>query len=48
MKPNPGRPLWQHVLFLLALLLLFLLLLEYPPSRPLTLDGLPAQPPIGR
>ena len=32
MKPSRDRPLWQHLLYLLALLLLFLLLLRYPPQ----------------
>jgi hypothetical protein len=45
MKPSHGRLLWQHVLFLLALLLLFLLLAKYPPQRPVLEDGLPASPP---
>jgi hypothetical protein len=33
MKPSHDRPLWRHVLFLLALLLLFVLLLKYPPQH---------------
>ncbi len=52
MKPNPeeppARPLWQRVLILLALLLVYLLLFLCPPPWPLSEDGAPLPPPIRR